>query len=207
MNFWRSFITCAAAVVLSACSGSLEEAATGAIEPPAALTKSATGAITGEDFAEGSEIDTEVLAEVQVEAVVPEVPGAPLNRFDLQVGDCFNEGSWFDEELDRRIDLTASIDCDEAHQSEVYFDAVFPAPASAQFPGETALTDWSTQLCYDAFEPFVGLEYELSSYEIGFVQPTRETFEHPVGLHRRVFCFVSDVAGLEIVGTAQGSGA
>ena len=137
---------------------------------------------------------------------IPLVPGAPLNRFDLQVGQCFNEGSWYDENLDRRVDLTASIDCATEHQHEVYHEAEFPAPNGAPFPGEDKMTEWSTQVCYDAFDDFVAAEYEVSLFEIGFVQPTRDTFEHPVGRHRRVFCYVFDAGGEWVSGTARGAG-
>jgi len=136
----------------------------------------------------------------------PQVPGAPLNPFDLRAGMCFNEGSWYDEDLDRRIELTASVDCSETHAKEVFHEADFPAPAGAPFPGETKMTEWSTELCYQAFSDFVGLEYELSSYEIGFLQPTEETFEHPVGRHRRVTCMLFDLAGEAKVGSAEGTG-
>ena len=141
-----------------------------------------------------------------IESEIPSVPGAPLNRFDLQIGQCFNEGSWYDENLDRRVDLTASIDCEAEHQNEVYHAAEFPAPNGAPFPGEDKMTEWSTQLCYDAFEGFIDQEYEESLYQIGFVQPTRDTFEHPVGRHRRVFCYVYDLGGDWLAGTARGSG-
>lgn len=137
---------------------------------------------------------------------IPDVPGAPLNRFDLQVGQCFNEGSWYDEVLDRRVDLTATVDCELEHQSEVYFDGEFPAPSEAPFPGDDRMSEWSTQLCYDAFNEFVATEYEVSVYEIGFVQPTQDTFENPIGRHRRVFCYVFDASGEPTVGSAAGSG-
>ncbi len=150
------------------------------------------------------ESDTEATGEP--ESDIPEVPGAPLNRFDLEVGQCFNEGSWYDENLDRRVDLTASIDCAQAHQSEVYHEASFPAPNGAPFPGDDKMTEWSTQVCYDQFAPFVGADYEESSLEIGFVQPTRDTFEHPVGRHRRVFCYVHHISAEPIVGSAEGTG-
>ena len=133
----------------------------------------------------------------------PVVAGAPLNPFDLQLGQCFNEGSWYDDERERRIELTASIDCEQPHQSEIFFEAEFPAPNGAPFPGEIKMTEWSTELCYGAFEQFVGLEYELSRYEIGFIQPTEATFEHEVGRHRRVACVLFDEGGEELVGTAR----
>ena len=138
--------------------------------------------------------------------VEPEWTGAPLNPFDLRSGQCFNEASWIDAEQDRRISITAAIDCAEPHDKEVYFEAEFPAPAGAPFPGDTAMTAWSTELCYEAFEPFVGREYELSIYGIDFLQPTQETFEHPVGRHRRVSCYLYDTSGEQMTDSARLSG-
>jgi len=139
-------------------------------------------------------------------SAAPVVPGAPLNPYDLRVGQCFNEGSWYDEELERRIDLTAMVGCDKPHQKEMYHEAEFPAPNGAPFPGETKMTEWSTQVCYEAFPAFVDTEYELSQFEIGFLQPTQATFEHEVGRHRRVTCYLYDPAVDVISGSARGSG-
>lgn len=135
----------------------------------------------------------------------PDWTGAQLNPYDLRLGDCFSEWSWFDTEFDRRINITAAIDCAQPHQREVYYEAEFPAPNGAPFPGETKMTEWSTDLCYDAFADFVGTEYELSTYGIDFIQPTRETFEHPVGRHRRVTCIIYDIDGAELEGSARQS--
>jgi hypothetical protein len=121
----------------------------------------------------------------------------------LRSGQCFSEWSWFDEEFDRRIEITAAVDCSEPHKREVYHEAEFPAPNGAPYPGETKMTEWSTDLCYDAFAGFVGTEYELSQYGIDFIQPTQETFEHPVGRHRRVTCVLFDIDGEDLVGSAR----
>ena len=139
------------------------------------------------------------------ETEIPEWTGAPLNPFDLRAGQCFNEASWIDLEQDRRISVTAAIDCAQPHDKEVYFEAEFPAPNGAPFPGDSAMTAWSTELCYEAFADFVGEEYELSVYGIDFLQPTQQTFEHPVGRHRRVSCYLFDTTGEQLVETARGS--
>lgn len=133
----------------------------------------------------------------------PNWTGAQLNPFDLRAGQCFSEWSWFDEEFDRRIEITAAVDCSEPHKREVYHEAEFPAPNGAPFPGETKMTEWSTELCYDAFADFVGTDYELSQYGIDFIQPTQETFEHPVGRHRRVTCVLFHIDGEDLVGSAR----
>lgn len=133
----------------------------------------------------------------------PNWTGAQLNPFDLRSGQCFSEWSWFDSQFDRRINITAAIDCDEPHKREVFHEAEFPAPNGAPYPGETKMTEWSTDLCYNAFADFVGTDYELSIYGIDFIQPTRETFEHPVGRHRRVTCIIYHIDGEELVGSAR----
>ncbi len=136
---------------------------------------------------------------------IPEWTGAPLNPFDLRSGQCFNEVSWIDETEERRINITAAIDCNQPHDKEVYHEAEFPAPNGAPYPGELKMSEWSTELCYEAFFDFVGEEYELSVYGIDFLQPTQETFEHPVGRHRRVTCFLYDTGGEPLTQTARGS--
>jgi hypothetical protein len=135
----------------------------------------------------------------------PDWTGAQLNPYDLRAGQCFSEWSWFDTEFDRRINITAAVGCAEPHKREVFYEAEFPAPNGAPFPGETKMTEWSTDLCYDAFADFVGTEYELSIYGIDFIQPTRETFEHPVGRHRRVTCIIYHIDGDDLEGSAQQS--
>lgn len=176
-----------------------------------ALIASACSSADGDESAE-AEGPPGVTAEVddatatEVDDAPPQVAGAPLNPFDLRAGQCYNEGSWFDEERETRIELTASVTCDRPHQREVFFEAEFPAPNGAPFPGEVSMEEWSTELCYGAFEDFVGLEYELSRYEISFIHPTEATFEHEVGRHRRVTCVLFDLSGEELVGSAQGTG-
>lgn len=163
---------------------------------------------SGGDAASGrqsSGVDAD-LGELEDGTVIPEWAGAPLNPFDLRAGQCFNEASWVDLEQDRRISVTAAIDCSQPHDKEVYFEAEFPAPNGAPFPGDDAMTEWSTEQCYRAFHDFVGEEYELSVYGIDFLQPTQETFEHPVGRHRRVSCYLFDTSGEKKVESARGSG-
>lgn len=145
-------------------------------------------------------IGTEVNAEADGE---PDWTGAQLNPYDLRSGQCFSEWSWFDEEFDRRINITAAVDCSEPHKKEVFHEAEFPAPNGAPYPGETKMTEWSTDVCYGSFADFVGTEYELSIYGIDFIQPTQETFEHPVGRHRRVTCILYHIDGDELVGSAR----
>ena len=52
----------------------------------------------------------------------------------------------------------------------------------------------------------MGEEYELSVYGIEYLQPTKDTFEHPVGRHRRVSCFLYDTAGEPLTQSARDTG-
>lgn len=192
------------ALLAGACASG--DAATDASDDTQTTNGEGSSSVDSNDDSAASDGDEDDSSTENANDEIPRVPGAPLNRFDLQVGQCFNEASWYDDNLDRRVDLTASIDCTAEHQNEVYHAAEFPAPNGAPFPGEDKMTEWSTQLCYDAFDDFVEAEYEVSVFEIGFVQPTQDTFEHPVGRHRRVFCYVFDAAGDWVSGTAQGAG-
>ncbi|MGI9605020.1 MAG: septum formation family protein [Acidimicrobiales bacterium] len=172
------------AVGIAACS-SADETSDGPTNP-------------ADDQGRGASSDVDVDGE-------PDWEGAPLNPFDLRAGACFNEVSWTDREQNRRINITAAVDCSRPHDKEVYHEAEFPAPNGAPFPGEDALSAWSTEVCYEAFEDFVGAEYELSVYDIDFLQPTQETFEHPVGRHRRVTCFLFNTEEDKSFGTARGA--
>lgn len=181
----RLFLVLSAVMAMTACSSDSVENETG----------------TNDSSAESAETETTD----EAEDAIPQVNGAPLNPFDLRSGQCFNEVSWIDEVQERRINVTAAIDCSQPHDKEVYHEAEFPAPAGAPFPGELKMSEWSTELCYDAFLGFVGEEYELSIYGIDFLQPTKETFEHEVGRHRRVTCFLYDTSGEQLTASAQGS--
>lgn len=149
--------------------------------------------------------DAETVSSIEADTGEPEWSGAPVNPFDLRAGQCFNEVSWIDAEEERRINITARIDCAEPHDREVYFEEEFPAPNGAPFPGEVKMTEWSTELCYQAFVDFVGVEYELSRFDIDFLQPTEATFEHPVGRHRRVTCSLYDTSDEPMIGSARDS--
>jgi len=180
----------AATVLVAACSSDADDAADS----------------DGSDAASAEDLTLIADAVENDLSTAPIVAGAPLNPYDLRSGQCFNEGSWYDEERERRIEMTASIGCDQPHNKEVFHEAIFPAPSGAPFPGETKMTEWSTELCYSAFEDFVGLEYELSVFEITFIQPTEATFEHPVGQHRRVTCVLFDGTTDQKTGSARAAG-
>ncbi|MBG01201.1 MAG: hypothetical protein CL470_02915 [Acidimicrobiaceae bacterium] len=123
-------------------------------------------------------------------------------QYELRLQDCFNEYRLVDEETGDITDLTTIVDCRRPHDSEIYSEFVHPATAEVPYPGKTELERWSAVKCYENFKDFIGLDYELSELEIGYIPPTQEDWE--IGLYRVVTCYVF-VPGSQLSGSMQGS--
>jgi hypothetical protein len=127
--------------------------------------------------------------------------GEPVDVTLLVEGDCFEERVIAGQgQID--IQETVRIDCDDPHFNEVYLVTQLPDEAGTPFPGTEAVNDVADQTCIDAFEAFVGVQYELSEWEIGHIVPTEETWVLP---DRQVVCFVFDRSGDKTTGSAEGS--
>ena len=116
------------------------------------------------------------------------------NVFSLGVGDCFDDPDGIEI---ANVDL---VDCNEAHTNEVYATADLP---DGDYPFGSLESDvWD--ICYGAFESFVGEEYEWSMYEIGGLWPTQDSWEKADD--REVVCYLYDMFGGSKTGTAANSG-
>ena len=133
-----------------------------------------------------------------------DVPGAPIDPYDLDVGDCFEQL----EDLvdDRAKTITTQLGCDEPHRFEIFHRFTYPAEHPSVYPGESAMRDYAVQVCYRRFEDWVGAEYELSALEIDVIIPTQDNFEHDVARYRGMHCSVERADGEPMVGTSRGSG-
>lgn len=133
-----------------------------------------------------------------------EIPGEPINQYDLDVHDCF------DQIEDRRdgvpVTITTRLPCDEPHHFEVFARLGYPAEHPAVFPGDTAVRDYALASCYREFEAWVGTTYETSELDIGVIVPTRENFEDDAARYRGIHCWVDRSDGEPMVGTSEGSG-
>ncbi len=138
------------------------------------------------------------------EPVPLEPSGVVVNKYDLGPGSCFNQYSTLGE-TGSTTEETRVVDCSEPHEGEVYLQLPYPAGAGEPYPGVSAMIGWTEQQCYQAFEDFVGLQYELSGLQIGTMQPTFETWTG-AGLHREVTCYVYSYTGNALQGTMAGSG-
>ena len=119
------------------------------------------------------------------------------NVFSLEVGQCFADAISSSSEEVENVDI---VDCDKPHLNEIY--AVVDLP-EGDFP-LVFIDEDSAEICYNAFESFVGLAYEYSIYEANFLRPTMETWEELDD--REVVCYLFDMEGKLKTGTAANSG-
>lgn len=179
-----------AALLATSCGG--DDAPPGGQADAAATTSEAGTATT--------------LPEVRPTTAEEEPPtwyGEMVNLHDLTAGQCFNRYSWFQAE--RHIEFDTVVPCELPHQAEIYLHVQHPARTGAPWPGDREMESFARTQCYEAFDEFVGVIYELSELEIGWLIPSRTDFEHDVAQFRGVHCFVAHADGDDLIATAQGS--
>mgnify|MGYP005643083839 FL=1 len=139
----------------------------------------------------------------QPDAEIPDWVGEVVNLHDLEAGTCFNSYSWVQD--DRQIAIDTRVPCPGPHQHEIYLRTAHPARPGAPWPGDREMEAYARAECYAAFAGFVGLIFELSELELGYLTPSRTDFEHDRAVFRNIHCFVHRSDGTEMVGTAAGS--
>ncbi|MDR0591844.1 MAG: hypothetical protein LBG60_01015 [Bifidobacteriaceae bacterium] len=118
------------------------------------------------------------------------VESAKADVFTMKVGDCTGD-------LDEgEISESLLIPCGDAHYWEAY--------ASTQMTGDDYPADAADQAdayCLSEFEPFIGLSYEESVYEVTYLYPTQETWD--LVDDREILCLAGGDTG-DLVGTLKG---
>ncbi|MBO30899.1 MAG: hypothetical protein CL439_05750 [Acidimicrobiaceae bacterium] len=138
-----------------------------------------------------------------VDEDAPDWFGEPVNLHDLDQGDCFNMYAWVSN--DRHIELNTHVPCNGPHQFEIYRLVQHPARNGAVWPGDEEMTAFAVSQCYESFEEFVGIIYELSELEINYLTPNRTNFEHEIAQFRGVHCYLFQDDGSELLGSAKQS--
>lgn len=132
-----------------------------------------------------------------------QIPGEPINQFNLRVRDCF------DQLEDRRdgqpITITTKLPCEDPHHFEVYAQLTYPADHPSTYPGDAVVRNFAVESCYREFMPWVGAEYETSALDIGVIIPNRENFEGEASRYRGIHCWVERDDGDPMVGTSRNS--
>jgi len=122
------------------------------------------------------------------------------NVFDLGIGDCFDDGEMSLGAGVEEIGDVPLIDCFEPHDNEVYEIQTVDGDG---FPGDQQIADEADRICFDAFQGFVGLDYQSSALDFGWLVPTAESWEAG---DRLVACFVYRLDLEKVSGTLEGAG-
>lgn len=122
------------------------------------------------------------------------------NVFDLAAGDCFDDGDIALGPDVEEVGDVPVVDCSEPHDNEVYAAA---AVEGETFPGDQQVAEHADQVCHAAFEGFVGLDYESSVLDFGWLIPTSDSWEAG---DRTVTCFIYRLDLDKVSGTLEGSG-
>jgi hypothetical protein len=123
------------------------------------------------------------------------VGAGSVDAFQMRVGDCFNDGSTFD---DSEVNSVPGVPCSEPHDNEVY--AVYDVTAQS-FPGD-AIAEMAHEGCVERFEAFVGKDYDSSSLDIATLYPSRESWNGQND--REVVCAVYDIELSKLTGSVKG---
>ncbi len=201
--------------VLAACSGGTDRTVEEVFDPAAAVAEAdsaaATDVVAGASAAEGSGEGSESSATEADGTDEPaglgpidplDIPGEIISEYSLVQGDCFNRLEGL--QSGRRLAITARVGCDQSHWAEVYHTFELDAPYPAVYPGDDAVRGFALRVCYEQFEAFVGVPYELSVYEIGVFTPTRTNFEHEEARYRGIHCWLYHTDDLPLAVTARG---
>jgi len=123
------------------------------------------------------------------------VDAGSVDAFQMRVGDCFDDGSTFDDD---EVNSVPGVPCTSPHDNEVY--AVYDVTAQS-FPGD-AIADMAHEGCLQRFESFVGKDYDSSSLDIATLYPSRESWNGQND--REVVCAVYDVELKKLTGSVKG---
>jgi hypothetical protein len=123
-------------------------------------------------------------------------PQDDADVFALTVGDCTNDA----DSTTGEVSSVDAVPCVDAHDNEVY--AAFDLPGGA-FPGTTEVQDLADEGCLAEFEPFVGAAYETSRYALYTLAPTATSWASG---DQEVLCLLYDVDGVQLTGSAAGTG-
>jgi hypothetical protein len=86
---------------------------------------------------------------------------------DMQVGDCFDLA----DPSAASIKEVPHHPCTESHHFEVFFNATNTSPASATYPPLSVFGADVTAQCKPAFEAYVGISFDASTLDIGYLYP------------------------------------
>lgn len=100
------------------------------------------------------------------------------------------------------VDTTPIVDCDEAHNAQIYWAGSLNDNPDSEYPGNSTVLSVSDQICLDRFAGFIGVEYVDSDLEILHLRPDEIAWERG---NRMLVCLVQHRHEANLTGSAQGS--
>jgi hypothetical protein len=110
------------------------------------------------------------------------VEATEVNVFDLRVGDCLD--GFAD---DTEISTVRAMQCSEEHTDEIM--AAIDLSAEDEFPGAETVQERAEEDCHEQFERFVGVPWDESQLDFGFLAPTEQSWADG---DREILCTVGD---------------
>lgn len=107
---------------------------------------------------------------------------AEIDVFELQVGDCIA-----DLNDEGEVTTVRAVPCAEEHTDEIF--AAVAIPDAEDYPGNDAIREFADDECYQRFEQFVGLPWENSELDYGYLGPTETSWDDG---DREILCTVGD---------------
>ncbi len=114
--------------------------------------------------------------------------------FDLKVGDCLAD---FQDATE--LSRIQASPCSEPHSDEIYAEGAIPDADT--FPGSEAIEATAQDICLAEYEGFVGLAYDDSVLDIGYLTPTEDSWANG---DREVLCTIFDPLE-EVTGSLRGA--
>jgi hypothetical protein len=105
-----------------------------------------------------------------------------VDVFDLRVGDCLDGFS-----AENEISKVPALPCSMEHTDEIM--AAVSLTDEEGYPGADAIQEDADQACYEEFEEFVGMPWDDSRLDFGYLAPTDESWEEG---DREILCTVGD---------------
>ena len=171
---WPTLV--AATLVLAACSS------------PSGSSSPSAGASTGEASANPTETPPAASSAA--------AGGESISVFDIEEGDCISIPSG------ETVETVDRVDCDAAHDYEVYALVNIPGDSAAAYPGDEQVTASAEEECPTRFEPFVGKAYDQSELYVYYLTPSSATWADG---DREIVCALY-APGEQLTGSMEGSG-
>jgi len=111
--------------------------------------------------------------------------GIKRSTLQMQPGDCFDDQRM----ADSQYAYAWVVDCSVPHDSEVFFVGDVTATS---YPSDDEWTADEKQLCHPAFQDYVGISFDDSVLDLGYVYPGEDEWNS--GTHT-LMCFAQDEAG------------